>query len=81
MTLKVKRRWRKKQVSSIFKNNENRGGISLYNSTANQLFQTLVFIRIFSNGLETKSLSETDPKQYKQNEHTLEVYPEPCQKS
>ena len=30
---------KKTQVSNIFKNNENRGGISLYNSTINQFFQ------------------------------------------
>ena len=35
----------KKQVLRISKNNKSRGGIFLYNSTINQLFQTLVFIK------------------------------------
>ena len=51
LTLKVKRRSKKKQASSIFKNNENRGGISIYNSTINQLLQTQVFIQIFDKSL------------------------------
>ena len=42
---------KKAQVSNIFKNNENRGGISLYNSTKNELFQTLVLFQIFGKGL------------------------------
>ena len=77
LTLKVKRRSKTKQASSIFKNNENRGGICLYNSTTNQLFQTLVFIRIFGEPLI--SMSQTHPKQYKQNEHVPEVHAEVCQ--
>ena len=55
------------QFSNIFKNNENRGGISLYNLSINQLFKTLVFIQIFGKSFLTISLSQTDPKQYKQN--------------
>ena len=46
--LKIKRR----QVSSIFKNNENRGGIYLYDSRINQLFKTLAFSQIFRNAFK-----------------------------
>ena len=40
---KLKEGRKKKQVSSIFSNNEYRGGIFLHNSTIYQLFQNLVF--------------------------------------
>ena len=41
--IKSQKKVEKKHVSSIFKYNKNWGGISLYNSTINQLFQTLQY--------------------------------------
>ena len=50
LTLKIKRRSKNKtDFKHFFKKNENRGGISLYYSTINHIFQTLVFIKIFGN--------------------------------
>ena len=72
--LKTKERLKKIQVSRIFKGNKNRGEISLYNSTINQLFQYLL-----CRSLWTISLSQTDLKQHKQKGHTPEDYSEPCQ--
>ena len=51
LTLKNRKSSKKKQVSSNFENNENRGGIYLHNWTINQLFQTQVFIQIFGKSL------------------------------
>ena len=44
-----------------------------------QLFETQIFIKIFGKTLQTILLSQTDPKQYKQNGHIPEVYSEPFQ--
>lgn len=59
---------------------EVRGEISLYNSTINSLFQTLLFIQIFGKVLETISLSQSDPC-LNQYGHISEEFLEPCQAS